>query len=115
MPKKPVSNKKLTRRQLQNERHRLAVQLTKVNDRLIAIGMGEVEKATPAEVAALKAVLNKILPDISAEDIDSAIEEYTPEQAVEKIADFVKTATPEVKEMLREQGIVFLVDAKKAV
>jgi hypothetical protein len=75
--------------------------------------MGDVEKATPAQVAALKGILNKILPDISAEDIDSAIEQVTPEEAVEKVVEFIKNATPEVVAMLKAQGVVFMYDVKK--
>ena len=65
---------KLTKRHMMNERARLALQLNKVNDRLVAIGLGEVKGATSAEVTALKTIQNKLLSDISPEDLESAVD-----------------------------------------
>lgn len=84
MKNKVIPNKsnKLTKRHITNERARLAQSLCKVNDRLIAIGLGDIKDATPSMVAALKTIQNKLLSDITSEDLDAATESPRTRQEI---------------------------------
>jgi len=74
-----------------NERARLAQRLCKVHDRLIDIGLGEVDASAPA-VTALKAIQAKLMSDVSPEDFEKTTAETTTiEQDMTKLVQVLDT------------------------
>jgi hypothetical protein len=72
---------------------------------------GTIELTSP-QVNAAKAVLQKVFPDISPEDFDSATNEDKPEDQWDRIAYFVKRDKQAIPE-LEKRGIYITLDRPK--
>lgn len=66
----------------QNDACREKIQTTQIINRMVKIGMGEVT-ADASQVSALKAILNKVLPDLKA--IEHSGDADNPMQTVSKV------------------------------
>lgn len=66
-----MSGRKVGYKHAQSTRDKIQAAL--IINRLVAIGMGEVE-ATATQVNALKTLLNKVLPDLQSVEIEAEVE-----------------------------------------
>ena len=103
---RPKVEPRLTRRQIENARGHLAAELGVLLATLNKIGKGEI-KGSQTQVQALKAAINKLLPDLqSIEQLIHQGEKKNPDEQWELIATFIKEQGELGRKILAKHGVI---------